>query len=244
MTLPAGTQGTTSRNAHLVRFEGVRLGSRRVPLLSEFSLTVHPGQFWALMIAPGPLRKAMMRALLGIGRGHGGTVEWNRSFSASSSVTARIGFVPEACSIPPGLSTTVREFVALGLIGIEGGASEAARIAWALEQLGLVDTERRAAANLSTSERVSMLVARALARRPRFLVVADPTAGLDDPSREALLDRIARLNKNERLAVAWFTADAEVAERYATHVGALVEGTLHITEQIAATPRAAARSRP
>ena len=232
MTRSTGTLATTSRNAHLVRFEGVRLGSRRAPLLADLTLAIHPGQFWCFLTAPGPLRRALVRTLLGIARWRGGITEWNRSFSTPSAATARIGFVPGTWSIPAGLSTTVREFVSLGLIGIRrGGASEAQRIGWALEQLGFADRERSDVTLLSACERVSVLVARALARRPRLLVVEEPTSPLDREKLDMLLEALTRLEHNERLTIAWFTTDIEVPRRYATHVALPAEGKLRIARQ-------------
>jgi energy-coupling factor transport system ATP-binding protein len=94
---------------------------------------------------------------------------------------------------------------------------------------------------LSGGEQRRVALAGVLARKPRLLVLDEPLAGLDAPSREALVQVVGRLPAD--LTTVVVTHDTEDAERMATR--ALVLADTHVTadgpvaEVLAATPTAA-----
>ena len=67
------------------------------------------------------------------------------------------------------------------------------RIGQIWEQLGIRHLLRRRIVHLSNGEMRKVLIARALVRQPRLLVLDDPLAGLDRRSQQALRKIIARL---------------------------------------------------
>ena len=62
-----------------------------------------------------------------------------------------------------------------------------------LEQVGLAHVADQTYATLSSGERVRALIARALASRPKLLLLDEPTAGLDLLAREQVLATVQRL---------------------------------------------------
>ena len=89
--------------------------------------------------------------------------------------------------------------------------------------MGLGDLLRRDVRSLSGGQRQRALLARALVRRPALFVLDEPTAGLDPPAQERLLQAIVDLHATERIAICFVTHDLELAARHATHV-ALFQG--------------------
>jgi iron complex transport system ATP-binding protein len=65
-----------------------------------------------------------------------------------------------------------------------------------LEQVGLSHVAEQTYATLSSGERVRSLIARALAARPKLLLLDEPTAGLDLLAREQVLATVQRLFDN------------------------------------------------
>jgi len=74
-----------------------------------------------------------------------------------------------------------------------------------LTRIGLADRLTHKVRTLSGGQRRRIEIARALLHRPRLLLLDEPTAGLDIESRQALLDHVRRLCREEGLAVLWAT---------------------------------------
>jgi len=194
---------------------GVSLRYGAAVVLRDVTLTVEAGQFWFLLGPNGEGKTTLLRAILGELAPVSGSVEIHPTLRDR----AGIGFVPQRCDANPILPTTVREFVTLGLIGVDtDGGDRAARLAWALEHAGLSGLEARSYWELSGGQRQRALVARALVRRPRLLILDEPTSNLDFLVEGAILDALADLHRREHTAVLFVTHAVHLAERYATHV--------------------------
>lgn len=107
------------------------------------------------------------------------------------------------------------------------------RAKWAMEMVGLSFDEMkdRATFALSGGQKRKVALAGVLALRPKILVLDEPTAGLDPRSRDELIGRIQRLNKEERLTVIFVSHNMEevahLAERIYVMAGGknVVDGT-------------------
>jgi zinc transport system ATP-binding protein len=204
-----------------VRGLHVVYGGRSV--LRGVDLAVHPGEFWFLLGPNGSGKTTLLRAILGLLEPSAGSLE--RDPEAASA--DRIGFVPQILALNPSLPTTVREFVSLGFVGTGVDASERReRFAWAIERAGLTGLERADYWSLSGGQRQRALVARALVRRPRLLILDEPTEGLDIRSEESFLLTLDALHRDEGVTLICVTHKLEIAARHATHVALFDDGRL------------------
>jgi ABC-type Mn2+/Zn2+ transport system ATPase subunit len=205
----------------VVAARGLELGYGREAVLRGVDFEVRSGQAWFLLGANGSGKTTFVRAVLGLLRPRAGTLERHPQRAAPE----RLGFVPQVTAINPSLATTVREFVSLGLVGAgTPRASRAERIAWALARVGL---ERLAGADywsLSGGQRRRALVARGLVRRPSWLVLDEPTEGLDAGTESLLLATLAELHAEEEVTLFFVTHRLSIAARHATHVALFHDG--------------------
>jgi ABC-type Mn2+/Zn2+ transport system ATPase subunit len=199
----------------IVRAARLRLGYGRRVVLTHVDFQMQVGEFWFFLGPNGEGKTTLLRAILGILRPQSGQLWVHPELGQRQ----RIGFVPQRCDINPTLPTTVREFVLLGLVGIDTDRREAAvRLGWALERVGLGGLEGKDYWSLSGGQRQRALVARALVRRPSVLILDEPTNGLDLAAEDAVLRFLAELNHKQQQTLLFVTHNLAIAARYATHI--------------------------
>ncbi len=174
----------------------------------------------------GSGKTSLLRALAGLLRASG------RPFGGLRPEERRVGFLPQGYALVPHL--TALENVALPLTERDAHA-EALR--W-LERVELAPLARRRPAELSGGERQRVALARALALRPRLLLLDEPTSALDTSTREATVDLVEQVVREEALPTLLVTHDPYVASR-ARSLAVLEGGTVRQQgdpEQVFARP--------
>jgi ABC-type Mn2+/Zn2+ transport system ATPase subunit len=170
------------------------------------------GESWHVLGPNGSGKTTLLRVLLGVLPPRAGEV-------VRGIPRGEIGFVPQRSGLAETLPTTVAECVLLGLVGRRVGREERRqRLGWALERVRLAGYEHRSVHALSGGLRQRTLVARALVRRPRVLILDEPLTGLDLPTARALAEdlvRLSRLAGGPTLVTA--SHDLPAARRHATH---------------------------
>jgi ABC-type Mn2+/Zn2+ transport system ATPase subunit len=126
------------------------------------------------------------------------------------------------------LPTTIGEFVTLGLVGLRSVSDRRERFDWALEHAGLTTMQGRSYWQLSGGQRQRAMLARALIRRPRLLVLDEPTTGLDPAAERTFLDLVHRLNEEEGITLLFVSHRLDTARAYATRSAIVQGGTIQV----------------
>ena len=209
----------------IFRMTGLTMAYGDRTVLKDIDLVVKPGEFWFLLGTNGVGKTTLLKALLGTLQPLQGSLELHPEFIDREF----LGFVPQRCDLNPTLPTTVNEFVLLGLAGIRASKKERVdRLSWALERMNLKGMGEKDFWSLSGGQRQRALVARALVRRPQFLVADEPNVSLDLPGAHALMESLKELNQKESLTVLFVTHDLTLAARYASHVALFLDGQVHV----------------
>lgn len=132
----------------------------------------------------------------------------------------RMGLVPQTEHVP--FEYSLLEFTMLGrspyLNTLDMPGDEDIRVALdALDQVGLLDYQRRSMTALSGGERQLVLVARALAQQPRLLLLDESSSHLDLSNKRRLVHLLAELNK-KGVTVILTTHEPDIASLLATHL--------------------------
>ena len=125
--------------------------------------------------------------------------------------------------------------------GISGGAARRVSLEW-LRRVGLRDAERRIGSyphQLSGGERQRVMIAMALANRPRLLIADEPTTALDVTIQAQILTLLKDLQAELGMAVLFITHDLGVVRRFADRVAVMHDGLIvetGVTERIFREP--------
>jgi cobalt/nickel transport system ATP-binding protein len=160
-------------------------------------LHVHRGERVALLGPNGAGKTTLVLHLNGILTAGRGTVEICGLEVAKphlQEIRRRVGVVfqdPDDQLFMP----TVRDDVAFGPANLGvGGAELQARVAEALDQVGMGEYADRPPHHLSFGQRRRVAVATVLAMRPEILVLDEPSSNLDPASRRELADILLGLD--------------------------------------------------
>lgn len=118
---------------------------------------------------------------------------------------------------------TVRDLVAMGRFPFTGlfdrmDEHDWEMVALSMKMVGLDGFEDRMVHKLSDGERQRVMIARALAQEPRLLVLDEPTAFLDLPSRVVVMNLLRDLACGHERAVLTSSHDLDLALRHADRI--------------------------
>lgn len=202
---------------------GVSVAYGRRVILEDITFTIRRGEFWFCLGPNGAGKSTLLRTILRELRPRRGHL-WLHPDLASRR---HLGFVPQRCDLNPALPTTVREFVLLGAVGLRMQRQKRqACLESALAQVGLAHLANQSYWALSGGQRQRALVARALVRQPRLMLLDEPVSGFDLPTIDAFLQCLSHLHQRDGMTCLLVTHDVALAARYATHVMLLRAGRM------------------
>jgi zinc/manganese transport system ATP-binding protein len=175
-----------------VRQACVSLSGRSI--LKDIDFTLNAGEFCGLIGANGSGKTTLLRTILGFVTPTSGSVTMDGGGRAS------IGYVPQKFMLDPYMPMRARDLVALGLDGNRLGVplpSRARRrkVDEMLEAVEAAPFADQRIGSLSGGQQQRVLIAHALIRRPRLLLLDEPLANLDMrrvAGIVALLRRVSR----------------------------------------------------
>jgi lipopolysaccharide export system ATP-binding protein len=160
------------------------------------SLSVSPGQVVGLLGPNGAGKTTTFYMIVGLLKPTAGTIRLGSSDITKLPMYRRarrgIGYLPQEASVFRKL--TVRENVAAILETMRMTANERrSRLEELLDELDLARLADRRAYQLSGGERRRLEITRALATRPRYLLLDEPFVGIDPIAVADIQEIIARL---------------------------------------------------
>jgi zinc/manganese transport system ATP-binding protein len=191
-----------------VQQAAVALGGRTI--WSEVSLDVQPGEFLAILGPNGAGKSTLLKAILGLLPLAAGRITVLGQPARRGN--AAIGYVPQRRYFDAEVRVRGRDIVRLGLDGghwglplpflRRGAAREASRrVQEVIDLVGAAAYADRPIGELSGGEQQRLLIAQALATRPRILALDEPLDSLDLRNQQGVAGVIRQISRETGAAV-------------------------------------------
>lgn len=194
--------------------------------LDEVSLPIYRGELFALLGASGSGKSTLLRCLAGFVQPDSGRIVLDGQDLAGVAPYERpINMMFQSYALFPHMS--VAQNIGFGLKQ-EGAAKPAIRdrVAEMLSLVRMEGFEARKPAALSGGQRARVALARALAKRPKLLLLDEPLSALDKNLREATQFELVNIQERTGTTFVIVTHDQEEAMTMATRLAVMDRGTL------------------
>jgi iron(III) transport system ATP-binding protein len=211
-------------NCGMVCAHGVakRFGTTRA--VDGADLCVERGEFVALLGPSGCGKTTLLRLIAGFERPDAGTIAIDgRRVAGGAWVPPErrhVGMVFQDYALFPHL--TVSDNVGFGL----DRRGRAARVADALQLVGLSGLEERYPAELSGGQQQRVALARALAPRPAVVLLDEPWSNIDPLRRSSMRDELCVILRTAGVTTVLVTHDREEAFSLADRIAVMHEGSI------------------
>lgn len=200
--------------------------------LDQLSMHVPRGAIYGFVGRNGSGKTTLIRLLCGLQAPTSGSFRLYDVENASAGIhlaRRRLGAVIETPSFYHHLSAADNLRQQYRILGLPSFAD----IPDLLRLVGLSDTGRKEARNFSLGMKQRLGIAMALAGHPDFLVLDEPTNGLDPQGIIEIRELILRLNREEGITVLISSHILDELSRLATHYG-IIDGGRMVKELSAA----------
>jgi ABC-type Mn2+/Zn2+ transport system ATPase subunit len=212
-------------NDALLTLEDVAVGYDRHVVLRNVQLHVPRCSFTGLLGVNGSGKSTLIKTIIGVIPPLAGRVR----FHPIDGREPGLGYVPQRETLDGIFLLSSLEVVLMGASGRVApgrffGRPEREWARQCLDQTGAADLANQRFSELSGGQKQRVLVARALAAKPDFLLLDEPTAGIDAAASQAILELLRRFHEQQKLTVLMVNHDLAAVRQCARDVIWLHEG--------------------
>ncbi|MTE01467.1 ATP-binding cassette domain-containing protein [Paracoccus sp. YIM 132242] len=211
----------------LLEVKGLSAAYGLVPALHRVDFYVDPGEVVGILGHNGMGKTTLMRAIMGFVKVTGGEIAFDGQSLLGQSVNARaragIGLVPQGREIFPNLS--VEENLQVGIAG--AGGDMAGTVAGVLDLFPRLKRllDRRGGA-LSGGEQQLLALARCLCRKPRLMLLDEPTEGIQPSINDEISETLQELSRRQDITIVLVEQNLDFITGLAQRVYAISNGVL------------------
>ena len=196
--------------------KNLSIGFPEKTLIKDINFKFEKGQYLCIIGENGSGKSTLIKTILGLHKAVKGRVFFDRS-------NIHIGYIPQANDFQKDFPATVKEIVMSGFIGKMGmrpfyNKNEKLLAKAIMRDLNILDFEKRSYKELSGGQQQKVLLARAMCASSEFLVLDEPTNGLDAKSIKNLYKTISHLNQEHLMSIIMISHNLSAVFNDVTHV--------------------------
>lgn len=197
-------------------------------VLNGLNLELSEGEIGCLLGPSGCGKTTLLKTIAGLHSITDGAIELGNQIVSDSQIhipteKRHVGMVFQDYALFPHM--TVFDNIAFGLTNLNRTAQKQ-RIQSLLQLVGLEHTAKRYPHELSGGQQQRIALARALAPKPKLLLMDEPFSGLDIELRETLAREVRSILKAEGITALMVTHNQNEAFAIADSIGVLKDGKL------------------
>ena len=200
--------------------------------LDALDLDVFPGEALTLLGPSGCGKSTALRLIAGLAQPTQGEISW-----ASEAARQNLGVVFQEATLLPWANVFANVYLPLRLAGM--GKKEAEpRVLEALAMVRLEAARDSLPRELSGGMKMRCAIARALATRPKLLLMDEPFAALDEVTRFSLNDELLEVKRRTQTTIVFVTHSVAESVYLSTRVVILSACGGRVIDEIAIPPAA------
>lgn len=223
----ATTTGEKTATPTVLELRGVRVRFGTLEVLDVPSLGVRPGEVLGVIGPNGSGKSTLLRVLALLQPPSEGQVLFDNrpvDYGNLLPLRRRMAIVFQQ---PLLLNASVFDNVATGLRfrGVTPGEVRERATRW-IRQFGIEHLQKRSARQLSGGEAQRVSLARALALDPEVLLLDEPFAALDAPTRQTLMEDLESILASTKVTTVFVTHDRTEAMMLSQRLAVMLEGSI------------------
>jgi len=213
----------------LLELKNISVGYGKKIIVKDVSLNIAPGEIGCLLGPSGCGKSTLLRAIAGFEPVLAGTIAlFKQVISKTNNTLApehrNIGMVFQDISLFPHLS--IEDNICFGIKHLSRQQRQT-RVKQLLELVELSDSAKSYPHQLSGGQQQRIALARALAPKPKLILLDEPFSGLDAKLRETLVPQVKAILKQEKVSALIVSHDQAEAFAIADKIAVMHQGEIH-----------------